>query len=68
MKVDCNSSANPFSPSVAVVSDGGGSLSLGDVVITTSVSSGDYVISSSVFVVALSQLSMVGAEIKDMKS
>ncbi|KAH7817743.1 uncharacterized protein MONOS_5493 [Monocercomonoides exilis] len=63
MKVDCNSNANPSSPSVVVVSDGGGSLSLEDVVITTSVSSGDYVMSSSVFVVQLSQLSMVGVEI-----
>ncbi|KAH7825541.1 uncharacterized protein MONOS_12249 [Monocercomonoides exilis] len=45
MKVDCNSNANPSSPSVVVVSDGGGSLSLEDVVITTSVSSGNYVMS-----------------------
>ncbi|KAH7829205.1 uncharacterized protein MONOS_14212 [Monocercomonoides exilis] len=66
MKVDCNSNANPSSPSVVVVSDGGGSLSLEDVVITTSVSSGEYVMSSSVFVVPLSQLSMVGVEITDM--
>eukprot|EP00770_Monocercomonoides_exilis_P009411 MONOS_9366.1-p1 / transcript=MONOS_9366.1 / gene=MONOS_9366 / organism=Monocercomonoides_exilis_PA203 / gene_product=unspecified product / transcript_product=unspecified product / location=Mono_scaffold00384:22396-30918(+) / protein_length=2841 / sequence_SO=supercontig / SO=protein_coding / is_pseudo=false len=64
MKVDCNSNTNP-SPNVAVVSDGGGSLSLEDVVITTS-KTGNYVISSSVFVVALSQLSMVGVEIKNM--
>eukprot|EP00770_Monocercomonoides_exilis_P016234 MONOS_16187.1-p1 / transcript=MONOS_16187.1 / gene=MONOS_16187 / organism=Monocercomonoides_exilis_PA203 / gene_product=unspecified product / transcript_product=unspecified product / location=Mono_scaffold01553:2099-2515(-) / protein_length=139 / sequence_SO=supercontig / SO=protein_coding / is_pseudo=false len=65
MKVDCNSSANPFSPSVAVVYDGSGSLSLEDVVITTS-KTGNYVMSSSVFVVPLSQLSMVGVEITDM--
>ncbi|KAH7816404.1 uncharacterized protein MONOS_16228 [Monocercomonoides exilis] len=65
IKVDCNSISIP-SPSVVVVSDGSGSLSLEDVVITTSVSSGDYVVSSSVFVVVLSQLSMVGVEIKDM--
>eukprot|EP00770_Monocercomonoides_exilis_P012359 MONOS_12303.1-p1 / transcript=MONOS_12303.1 / gene=MONOS_12303 / organism=Monocercomonoides_exilis_PA203 / gene_product=unspecified product / transcript_product=unspecified product / location=Mono_scaffold00673:34-3056(-) / protein_length=978 / sequence_SO=supercontig / SO=protein_coding / is_pseudo=false len=65
LKVDCNSNANPSSPSVAVVSDGSGSLSLEDVVITTS-KTGGYVMSSSVFVVALSQLSMVGVEIKDM--
>ncbi|KAH7829284.1 uncharacterized protein MONOS_17164 [Monocercomonoides exilis] len=65
MKVDCNSNINP-SPSVVVVSDGGGSLSLEDVVITTSISSGNYVMSSSVFVVPLSQLSMVGVEIINM--
>ncbi|KAH7822550.1 uncharacterized protein MONOS_8824 [Monocercomonoides exilis] len=65
MKVDCNSNANPSSPSVAVVSDGSGLLSLEDVVITTS-NVGGYVLSSSVFVVPLSQLSMVGVEIKDM--
>ncbi|KAH7830978.1 uncharacterized protein MONOS_4393 [Monocercomonoides exilis] len=65
LKVDCNSNANP-SPSVVVVSDGSGSLSLEDVVITTSVSSGDYVMSSSVFVVPLSQLSMADVEIKNM--
>ncbi|KAH7829229.1 uncharacterized protein MONOS_17150 [Monocercomonoides exilis] len=66
MKVDCNSNANPSSSSVVVVSDGGGSLSLEDVVITTSVSSGDYVMSSSVFVVALSQLLMTDVEIINM--
>ncbi|KAH7819086.1 uncharacterized protein MONOS_2050 [Monocercomonoides exilis] len=65
MKVDCNSIAET-SPNVVVVSDGGGSISLEDVVITTSVSSGNYVMSSSVFVVALSQLSMVGVEIINM--
>ncbi|KAH7821272.1 uncharacterized protein MONOS_8980 [Monocercomonoides exilis] len=64
MKVDCNSNANP-SPSVVVVSDGSGSLSLEDVVITTS-NIGEYMISSSVFVVPLLQLSMVGVEIKNM--
>ncbi|KAH7829204.1 uncharacterized protein MONOS_17145 [Monocercomonoides exilis] len=66
MKVDCNSNANPSSPSVVVVSDGGGSLSLEDVVITTSVSSGEYVMSSSVFVVPLSQLSMVATMLGKM--
>ncbi|KAH7817387.1 uncharacterized protein MONOS_7782 [Monocercomonoides exilis] len=65
MKVDCNSNFSPSTPSVVVVSDGGGSLSLEDVVITTSNKEG-YVISSSLFVVQLSQLSMVGVEIKDM--
>ncbi|KAH7819466.1 uncharacterized protein MONOS_17912 [Monocercomonoides exilis] len=65
LKIDCNSTTNPSSPSVAVVSEGSGSLSLEDVVITTS-NTGEYVISSSVFVVPLSQLSMVGVEIKDM--
>ncbi|KAH7830592.1 uncharacterized protein MONOS_699 [Monocercomonoides exilis] len=64
MKVDCNSNINP-SPSVVVVSDGSGSLSLEDVVITTS-KTGNYVMSSSVFVVALSQLSMVDVEIINM--
>ncbi|KAH7822513.1 uncharacterized protein MONOS_8908 [Monocercomonoides exilis] len=64
LKVDCNSNSIP-SPSVVVVSGGGGSLSLGDIVITTS-KTGEYEISSSVFVVPLSQLSMVGVEIKDM--
>ncbi|KAH7819819.1 uncharacterized protein MONOS_3644 [Monocercomonoides exilis] len=65
LKVDCNSNINPSSPSVVVVSDGGGSLSLEDVVITTS-KTGNDVMSSSVFVVALSQLSMVDVEIKDL--
>ncbi|KAH7821290.1 uncharacterized protein MONOS_11601 [Monocercomonoides exilis] len=65
MKVDCNSSANPSSPSVVVVSDGSGSLSLEDVVITTS-NIGDHAISSSVFVVVLSQLSMTDVEIINM--
>ncbi|KAH7821575.1 uncharacterized protein MONOS_7833 [Monocercomonoides exilis] len=64
MKVDCNSIAET-SPSVVVVSDGSGSLSLEDVVITTS-KTGGYAISSSVFVVPLSQLSMVGVEIINM--
>ncbi|KAH7821348.1 uncharacterized protein MONOS_8720 [Monocercomonoides exilis] len=64
MKVDCNSNASP-SPSVVFVSDGSGSLSLEDVVITTS-NIGEYMISSSVFVVPLLQLSMVGVEIKNM--
>ncbi|KAH7818395.1 uncharacterized protein MONOS_10883 [Monocercomonoides exilis] len=35
LKVDCNSKANPSTPSVVVVSDGSGSLSLEDVVIST---------------------------------
>ncbi|KAH7819198.1 uncharacterized protein MONOS_10303 [Monocercomonoides exilis] len=65
LKADCCSNASP-SPSVVVVSDGSGSLSLEDVVITTSVSSGNYVMSSSVFVVPLSQLSMVDVEIINM--
>eukprot|EP00770_Monocercomonoides_exilis_P015021 MONOS_14967.1-p1 / transcript=MONOS_14967.1 / gene=MONOS_14967 / organism=Monocercomonoides_exilis_PA203 / gene_product=unspecified product / transcript_product=unspecified product / location=Mono_scaffold01116:15087-16046(-) / protein_length=199 / sequence_SO=supercontig / SO=protein_coding / is_pseudo=false len=42
LKVDCNSTADS-SPSVVVVSDGSGSLSLEDVVITTSVSSGNVI-------------------------
>ncbi|KAH7828410.1 uncharacterized protein MONOS_3071 [Monocercomonoides exilis] len=65
MKVDCNSISIP-SPSVVVVSDGGGFLSLEDVVITTSASSGNDVLSSSMFVVQLSQLLMTDVEIKDM--
>ncbi|KAH7819445.1 uncharacterized protein MONOS_7141 [Monocercomonoides exilis] len=52
MKVYCNSNANPSTPSVAVVSDGSGSFSLEDVVITTSKTK-NYVMSSSVFVVFL---------------
>ncbi|KAH7822438.1 uncharacterized protein MONOS_14577 [Monocercomonoides exilis] len=64
LKVDCNS-ISETSPSVAVVSDGSGSLSLEDVVIITS-KTGGYVMSSSVFVVSLLQLSMVDVEIKDM--
>ncbi|KAH7828425.1 uncharacterized protein MONOS_4582 [Monocercomonoides exilis] len=64
MKVDCNSNSSP-SPSVVVVSDGSGSLSLEDVVITTS-KTGDYVISSSVFVVQLSQLLITDVEIINM--
>ncbi|KAH7832150.1 uncharacterized protein MONOS_11695 [Monocercomonoides exilis] len=65
LKVDCNSNINPSS-SVVVASDGGGSLSLEDVVITTSISSGNYVMSSSVFVVPLSQLLMTDVEIINM--
>ncbi|KAH7815095.1 uncharacterized protein MONOS_11413 [Monocercomonoides exilis] len=64
MKVDCYSNANP-SPSVVVISDGSGSLSLEDVVITTS-ETGEYVLSSSVFVVPLSQMRMVDVEIINM--
>ncbi|KAH7815519.1 uncharacterized protein MONOS_7424 [Monocercomonoides exilis] len=64
LKVDCHSNANP-SPSVVVVSDGSGSLSLEDVVVTTS-KTGDYVMSSSVFVALLSQLLMTDVEIKDL--
>ncbi|KAH7831763.1 uncharacterized protein MONOS_13217 [Monocercomonoides exilis] len=65
MKVDCNSIVET-SPSVVVVSDGSGSLSFEDIVITTSVSSGNYVMSSSVFVLPLSQLSMADVEIMNM--
>ncbi|KAH7822960.1 uncharacterized protein MONOS_2630 [Monocercomonoides exilis] len=65
LKVDCNSTAR-YTPSVVVVSDGDGFISLEDVVITTS-KTGDYVMSSSVFEVPLSQLSMADVEIKDMK-
>eukprot|EP00770_Monocercomonoides_exilis_P006716 MONOS_6682.1-p1 / transcript=MONOS_6682.1 / gene=MONOS_6682 / organism=Monocercomonoides_exilis_PA203 / gene_product=unspecified product / transcript_product=unspecified product / location=Mono_scaffold00215:20274-28340(-) / protein_length=2688 / sequence_SO=supercontig / SO=protein_coding / is_pseudo=false len=64
LKIDCNSTS-PFSPSVVVVSDGSGSLSLEDVVITTS-NTGEYVMSSSVFVVPLSQLLMTDVEIINM--
>ncbi|KAH7819042.1 uncharacterized protein MONOS_4378 [Monocercomonoides exilis] len=64
MKVDCYSNENP-SLSVVVISDGSGSLSLEDVVITTR-NTGEYVQSSSVFVVPLSQLSMVSVEIINM--
>ncbi|KAH7823034.1 uncharacterized protein MONOS_1354 [Monocercomonoides exilis] len=64
MKIDCNSNSSP-SPSVVVVSDGSGSLSLEDVVITTS-KTGDYVMSSSVFVAPLSQLLMTDVEIINM--
>ncbi|KAH7821388.1 uncharacterized protein MONOS_8164 [Monocercomonoides exilis] len=64
LKVDHNSNAE-ISQSVVVVSEMSGSLSLEDVVITTS-NIGEYVISSSVFVVPLSQLSMVDVEIKNM--
>ncbi|KAH7822465.1 uncharacterized protein MONOS_9664 [Monocercomonoides exilis] len=64
LRVDFNSIAET-SPSVVVVYDRSGSLSLEDVVITTS-NIGGYVLSSSVFVVPLSQLSMVDVEIKDM--
>ncbi|KAH7821682.1 uncharacterized protein MONOS_7443 [Monocercomonoides exilis] len=66
MKVDCNSNSS-HSPSVVVVSDRNGSLSLEDVVITTSIfGRRTNAISSSVFVVPLSQLSMVGVEIINM--
>ncbi|KAH7829865.1 uncharacterized protein MONOS_1437 [Monocercomonoides exilis] len=64
LKIDCDSNASP-SPSVVVVTDGGGSLSLEDILITMS-NTGEYVISSSVFVVSLSQLSMVDVEIKEI--
>ncbi|KAH7829877.1 uncharacterized protein MONOS_1426 [Monocercomonoides exilis] len=66
LKIDCNSNASP-SPSVVVVTDGGGSLSLEDILITMS-NTGEYVISSSVFVVLLSQLSIADAEMKDMNN
>ncbi|KAH7815058.1 uncharacterized protein MONOS_13815 [Monocercomonoides exilis] len=62
MKIDCNSNASPSSPSEVMASDGGGSLLLEDVVIATS-NTGEYVMSSSVFVVQLSQLSMIDVEI-----
>ncbi|KAH7819323.1 uncharacterized protein MONOS_9724 [Monocercomonoides exilis] len=63
--IDHNSERDS-SPNVFVVSDGSGSLSLEDVLISSSVV-GTNVISSSVFVVALSQLRMIDVEIKDMK-
>ncbi|KAH7827763.1 uncharacterized protein MONOS_17272 [Monocercomonoides exilis] len=63
LKVDCNSNANP-SPSVVVVSDVSGSLSLKDMIITSNI--GENVMSSSVFVVSLSQLSMNDVEIINM--
>ncbi|KAH7829885.1 uncharacterized protein MONOS_1419 [Monocercomonoides exilis] len=62
--IDHNSSAGS-SPSVVVVTGGSGSLSLKNVLITTSISSVN-AISSSVFVVPLSQLSMVDVEIKEI--
>ncbi|KAH7819312.1 uncharacterized protein MONOS_13809 [Monocercomonoides exilis] len=61
-----HNSERDSSPNVFVVSDGSGSLSLEDVVISSNVA-GTNVISSSVFVVALSQLRMIDVEIKDMK-
>ncbi|KAH7828753.1 uncharacterized protein MONOS_14570 [Monocercomonoides exilis] len=61
IKVDCNSNSSS-SPNVVVLSGGSGSLSLDDVVITTSVSSVN-AIYSSVLKVPLSQLSMIGVEI-----
>ncbi|KAH7826727.1 uncharacterized protein MONOS_12334 [Monocercomonoides exilis] len=64
LKVDCNTEAET-SPSVVVVSDRSGSLSLEDVVITTS-ETGNFVIPSSVLVVPLLQLSMVDVEIINM--
>eukprot|EP00770_Monocercomonoides_exilis_P006361 MONOS_6328.1-p1 / transcript=MONOS_6328.1 / gene=MONOS_6328 / organism=Monocercomonoides_exilis_PA203 / gene_product=unspecified product / transcript_product=unspecified product / location=Mono_scaffold00198:30-5202(-) / protein_length=1690 / sequence_SO=supercontig / SO=protein_coding / is_pseudo=false len=54
------------SPSVFVVSSGSGTLSLEDVLINSSISE-ESVISSSVFVMALSQLRMSDVEIKNMK-
>ncbi|KAH7819425.1 uncharacterized protein MONOS_15285 [Monocercomonoides exilis] len=63
--IDHNSERDS-SPNVFVVSDGSGSLSLEGVLISSSVA-GTNVISSSVFVVALSQLRMIDVEIKDMK-
>ncbi|KAH7826441.1 putative autophagy-related protein 16 (Atg16) [Monocercomonoides exilis] len=54
------------SPSVFMVSDGSGSLSLEDVLISSSTTGGRG-ISSSVFEVALKQLKMVDVEIKNMK-
>ncbi|KAH7824929.1 uncharacterized protein MONOS_10394 [Monocercomonoides exilis] len=54
------------SPNVFVVSDGSGSLSLEDVVIFSSVN-GEREISSSIFVMELSQLRMSDVEIENMK-
>ncbi|KAH7824860.1 uncharacterized protein MONOS_13670 [Monocercomonoides exilis] len=54
------------SPSVFVVSDGSGLLSLEDVLIFSSVN-GEREISASIFVIALSQLRMSDVEIKNMK-
>ncbi|KAH7819320.1 uncharacterized protein MONOS_9722 [Monocercomonoides exilis] len=61
-----HNSERDSSPNVFVVSGGSGSLSLEDVLISSSVA-GTNVISSSVFVVELSQLRMIDVEIKDMK-
>ncbi|KAH7825127.1 uncharacterized protein MONOS_1496 [Monocercomonoides exilis] len=55
-----------FSPNVFVVSSGSGALSLEDVLINSSISE-ESVISSSVFVMALSQLRMSDVEIKNIK-
>ncbi|KAH7828085.1 uncharacterized protein MONOS_1613 [Monocercomonoides exilis] len=63
--IDHNPMKSP-SPSVFVVTDGSGSLSLEDVLISSSVSGGSG-ISSSVFEVALRQLKMIDVEIKNIK-
>ncbi|KAH7819120.1 uncharacterized protein MONOS_12789 [Monocercomonoides exilis] len=62
LKVDCNSNINP-SPSVVVVSDGSGSLSLEDVLINSLISE-ERDISSLIFVMALSRLKMSDVESK----
>ncbi|KAH7826088.1 uncharacterized protein MONOS_17394 [Monocercomonoides exilis] len=62
--IDHNSKSSSLS--AFVVSDGSGSLSLEDMLISSSVS-GTNVISSSIFVMALSQLRMSGVMIENMK-
>ncbi|KAH7826684.1 uncharacterized protein MONOS_7942 [Monocercomonoides exilis] len=66
MGIDYNTKRSS-SPNVFVVSDGSGSLMLEDVLISSSVSEEEHVISSSLFVMPLSQLSMDNIEIRDMK-
>ncbi|KAH7824133.1 uncharacterized protein MONOS_12044 [Monocercomonoides exilis] len=63
--IDHNATRSP-SPSVFVVSVGSGTLSLEDVVISSSTSGGS-VISASVFEVMLRQLKMIDVEIENMK-
>ncbi|KAH7824482.1 uncharacterized protein MONOS_3976 [Monocercomonoides exilis] len=63
--IDHNSEKD-FSPNVFMVSVGSGTLSLDDVVINSSTSGGS-TISSSIFVIALSQLRMCNVEIKNLK-
>ncbi|KAH7828062.1 uncharacterized protein MONOS_14332 [Monocercomonoides exilis] len=62
--IDHNATRSP-SPSVFVVTDGSGSLSLEDVLISGII--GGSVISASVFEVALRQLKMVDVDIKNIK-
>ncbi|KAH7817784.1 uncharacterized protein MONOS_1882 [Monocercomonoides exilis] len=64
--IDHNATRSP-SPSVFVVSLGSGTLSLEDVLISSSVSE-EQIISTSVFEVALGQLKMIDVEIKNMKT